>query len=198
MLGKVAEHRTILYQQFEKNRGGWIGHTFDEDDAQDIIDVLSDDKVVTGQMRFDIFAISEMHNPDAERQKAILIDQVYTNYVTQCAKFIEVASNPKAPEPMKRLMVEAIESKGKSLAKFLESSDVDEVEAFVFELQEKQNGDIRGLLAIGERLRAAAQDQGGGAEGPVRGAGLAALPGGAGEAEAAPARQGGGDALFRR
>ena len=198
MIGKIGEHRTILYQQFERNRGDWISHTFDQDDAQEILDVIEDDKVVSGQIRFDVHALSETHNPDAERQKAILIDQMYTNYVMQCAKFMEVAANPQSPEPMKRLMVEAIETKGKSLSKFLEASDVDEVEEFVFQLQEKQNADIRGIEQLGERLRGAAGQQGGGAEGAVRGGGLEAIPGGAGEAEAEPARARGSDALFPR
>jgi hypothetical protein len=196
-IGKMGEHRTILYQQFEQNKGGWINTVFGDEDGDQIWEALTSDQVVSGQIRFDVHALSELHNPDAERQKTILIDQVYTNYVTTVAKMIEVANNPEAPEEMKALMREAVSAKGEALTRFLEASDVDNIEDYVFELQEAQNADINQLQQLVSQVRGSGQIEAGSPEGPVRGGGLAALPGGAGNGAGRAGRPAGGDRLFK-
>jgi hypothetical protein len=196
-VGKMGEHRTILYQQFETNRDGWIHTVFDRDDGDQIWEALTSDQVVSGQIRFDVHALSELHNPDAERQKTILIDQVYTNYVTTVAKMIEVANNPQAPPEMQQLMREAVSAKGEALTRFLEASDVDNIEDYVFQLQEAQNADLNTLQQLTAGVRGGpAQVTAGGPGGPVRGPGLAALPGGAGPGAGRAGREAGGDQLF--
>jgi len=186
-ISKLGEQRTILFQQFEKNRGGWIAKTFDADDAEKIWDVLNDTQVVPGTLRFDVFSLSEVNNPDAERQKTLLIDQVFTNYMTTVAKMLEVIENPRTQQmpELRRSLIQAIGAKGQTLTRFLEASDVDNIEEYVFQLKEAQNGDISTL----QQLAAAAAGGGPqaappGSEGPVRGGGLALVPGGIGEGEA--------------
>jgi hypothetical protein len=195
-IANIGEHRTILYQQFEKNRNDWIGQIFGEDDGQQIWDVISTDNMVTGSLRFDVHALSELHNPDAERQKTILIDQVFTNYVTTVAKMIEVAENPQAPPAMKQLMQQAVTAKGEALTRFLEASDIDNIEDYVYQLQEQQNGDLN---AIRQALAAAAgggQGPPGAANGPVQQSVLASIPRGAGQGSRGSPRSRGSDSLF--
>jgi hypothetical protein len=192
----MGEHRTILYQQFEENKDGWINTVFDDNDGDQIWEALSSDQVVTGQIRFDVHALSELHNPDAERQKTILIDQVYTNYITTVAKMLELKNNPKASEEQRALMDQAVAAKGDMIRRILESSDIDNIEDYVFELQEVQNGDLNQLRQLIAGIRDPAQIAAGGAEGSVRGGGLAALPGGGGTGTGSTGRANGGDQLF--
>jgi hypothetical protein len=203
-VGKMGEHRSIMYQQFEKNRGGWLVEVFDLDDAVQIAEVLESKLVVTGNIRFDVHALSEMHNPDAERQKTVLIDQVFTNYVTQVAKMLEVIENPQAQQmPMLRdHLTRAISAKGETLTRFLEASDVDNIEDYIFQLKEAQGGDINNLRQLASQVGTAAPGGGGpegaavGPGGAIPGPGLAAIPGGAGEGEAPLAGPGANDLLF--
>jgi hypothetical protein len=195
-IGKMGEHRTILYQQFEENRDGWINTVFDEDDGEQIWEALTSDQVVTGQIRFDVHALSELHNPDAERQKTILIDQVYTNYITTLAKMLELKNNPQASDEQRALMDQAVAAKGDMIRRILESSDIDNIEDYVFELQEAQNSDLNQLRQLIAGVRGNPQDAAGGPEGPVRERGLAALPGGAEGGAERPNRAAGGDQLF--
>ena len=122
----------------------------------------------------------------------MLIDQVYTNYAIQVAKFIETASNPQVPAPMKAHLMQVIENKGKSLAKFLEASDVDEIEEFIFNLKEAQGGNINGLQQLG----AGDPNQAAGPEGPVQRGGLEAISGGGGAGPRRTPRAGGIDSLY--
>ena len=190
-LGKLGEQRTILYQQFEKNRGGWLAKAFDQNDAEQIWEVLNDTQVVPGTLRFDVYSLSEMNNPDSERQKALLIDQVFTNYMTTVAKMLEVIENPQtqAMPEMRRSLQQAIQAKGQTLTRFLEASDVDNIEEYIFKLKEAQNADINTLQQLAAQAGGGgpgggAQAQASGPQGSVREPGLALVSGGIGEGEA--------------
>ena len=164
------------------------------------MEVLEDDQVVTGNVRFDVHALSEMHNPDAERQKTVLIDQVFTNYVTQVAKMLEVIENPQSQQmpQLREHLTRAISAKGETLTKFLEASDVDNIEEYIFTLKEAQGGDIGALQQLAAGIGGnGPQGQAGGPGGPIPGPGLAALPGGAGEGEEEDLGPGAGDLLYR-
>ena len=198
-IGKLGEHRSIMYQQFEKNRNGWLAKVFDDNDAEQIWEVLNDTQVVTGNIRFDVHALSELHNPDAERQKAIMIDQVFTNYVTTVAKMLEVIENPQSQQmpKMREHLIQAIVAKGQTLTKFLEASDVDNIEEYIFSLKESQSGDINSLQQLASSVGGGpAQAAPGGPQGSVQQPGLALVPGGAGEGEAPGAGPRGSDSIF--
>lgn len=198
-IGKKGEHRSILYQQFEQNRNGWIAKVFDQDDGEKIWEVLNDPQVITGNVRFDVAALSEVHNPDAERQKAVTIDQFYTNYITAVAKMLEVVESPQAQQMpwLREHLIQAIKGKGQNLIRMLEASDVDNIEEYVYELKESQRGDIGNLQQLVAQLSGGGPGGApGGVPGPVRGRGLAVVPGGAGEGEASAPRPRGRDTIY--
>ncbi|OGR29713.1 MAG: hypothetical protein A2139_02395 [Desulfobacca sp. RBG_16_60_12] len=183
-LGKVGEHRTIMLQQFEKNQGGWIAKVFDADDAQQIMEVLTSDQVVSGQMRFDVHALSELHNPQEEMNLAINTYQLFTQYASNAAKFYEVAANPQAPPDLKKLMYFSIEGMGEMVKKVLEAAGAEDAEEFVFRLQQGGASGQSLIEAVGPRVRELAQGAAGPAQGAVSGTGLVPIPGGAGPAAA--------------
>jgi hypothetical protein len=187
-LSRVGQHRAILYQMFEKNKGDWIQRVFGEKDSNYIMDYLDSPEPIFGQVEFDVHSFSEVHNPDAERQKAVVIDQMVTNHYITVIKAMEVAENPQATPNARQMAWKMIEGKTRSLINFLEASEVDDYEDYVDKLDAARKGnisDLAGLLAT----------RGGGAGPPgqpgaqtLPGPGVVPLPGGAG----APIRSNGG------
>ena len=148
-LSKMGEHRALMYQQFETNKGDWIAKVFGVEDRERIMRYLEADSPIYGQVNFDIHAFSEVHNPDAERQKAIVISQMVTNHYITAAKYVEVIENPQAPPRLKALMEQALTALTKSTINFLEASEVDEYEDYVNALDKGRTQSLdalRGLL----------------------------------------------------
>ena len=200
-ISKIGEHRTILLQQFEKNASGWIAEAFDENTAAEILEVLDSEQVVSGQMRFDVHALSEVHNPEQEMSTAINSYQLFVQYITHSAQFMEVVMKLKQdPQEQARianemgnLITSSIDGMGKMVTKILESAGAEDAEEFVYRLKEAGADGQDLIRAAGQRLGGLAEDQNGAAQGPVPGPGLAALPGGAGPLAAGAARAGRSD-----
>ena len=195
-ISKMGEHRTIMLQQFEKNQNGWISQVFDQDDAAQIMEVLESDQVVSGQMRFDVHALSELHSPDEEMNRAINTYQLFTQYATNAARFLEVFENPQAPPKVKELMAFSVEGMGKMVTKILEAVGAEDAEEFVFRLQQGGAGGQDLIRAVAERVREANTNQAGPAQGAVPGAGMGAPPGGAGASATGVLGAGGLDQPF--
>jgi hypothetical protein len=188
-LSQAGQDRALMAQLFEKNEKEWIQAEFDPDDAAHILAYLEGEDPVIGNIQFDVHALSEIHNPDADRQKAILVDQLTTNYFITVAKFAETMANPKVPPDVKTVMSEGIRAKTAALKRILEVSDVDDIETYISKLGANQRENIDFL----ERAQAGlAQPPGqppgvvdaGSPGDPESAPGLTALPGGAGPAPA--------------
>lgn len=141
-LSKIGEHRAVLYQQFERNRNGWISRVFGEEDAPNIMRWLDSPEPLIGQITFDVHALSEIHNPDAERQKAVVIDQMVTNHYGIVAQFLQAMENPQTPPSVKAALQKAVEAKGQSLINFLEASDIDDIDQYVERFRANQGANI--------------------------------------------------------
>jgi hypothetical protein len=193
-----------MLQQFEKNQGGWINEAFDEDDAVQIMEILDSPKAISGNLRFDVHSLSELHNPEAEMSQAINTYQLFTQYSSDAARFAEVMMK-LTPDPqgqaaiaqkISELMVHSIEGMGKMVKKILESAGAEDAEEFVYRLREA-GADGQGLItATGQRLRELAQGQAPGAAGAVPGAAMGAIPGGATQPQAAGAGARGSDRIY--
>lgn len=161
-VARVGEDRALLYQQ--TGSPPWLGAVMGEADAEKVKQWLEGDTSIYGTVSFEVHTLSEMHNPDAELRKAVAIDQMVTNYHVKLQNFTGLL-NPQAgasPEQQREAQL-AIESLGKTLTKALEAAEVDEVEDFVFKLQENMNGNLAQLA------QAAALAGGGGGVPPVAG-----------------------------
>ncbi len=176
----MGEDRAMMFQQFERNAGGWIGSTFDPDDAQKIMEVLSAPMPAPGQLPFDLRAMSELHNPDAERKKSLLVYQVTKDYYATLMKFVEVAANPQIQPPMKKVAARAVFAMGDSMKRFLENSDIDEVEQYVIQAQSQQQADTAQLGRVAQFAQSQLDAAAAGA------AGNGAIPAGAGGPESGP------------
>ena len=154
-LSTAGQDRALMAQLFEKNEKDWITEQFDADDAQSILEYLEGEDPIYGQVAFDVHALSEIHNPDAERQQAIMVDQIVTNYFITIAKFAETAANPQVAQQMPDVAVvmkEAIRAKTATLKRFLEASDVDDIETYISQLGANTSDNLRILADAQQRL----------------------------------------------
>lgn len=146
-LSMVGTHRFIMAQQYEKNEDDWMSLVFGKDDAELINRALNSEDPLAATMTMDVHSLSEIHNPDEERQKAVLIDQMVTAYVNQAMQWLEVKSKAMqqigedGSEALKQLssaIDQALAIKSEVTRLFLEASEVDEIEDFVIKFQEAQ------------------------------------------------------------
>ena len=154
-----------------------------------------------GQMRFDVKALSEVNNPEQEMNTAINSYQLFVQYITHSAQFMEVVmklkTNPqeqaRIANEMGNLITTSIDGMGKMVTKILESAGAEDAEEYVYRLKEAgvEGQDL--IRSAGQRLRGLNEDEGGPAQGAIPGAGLAALPGGAGPLPPRAARAGRSD-----
>jgi hypothetical protein len=175
-IGRVGNDILTMYQFFEKDPEGKISQALGPRDADDAMKVLFPrDQSIHGNLHMDLHALSSTHNPDQERQKAIAVDQIVTNYFAKILQAVQVLSNPQVQQmPMlQAATTKAIEAYTESMRSFLDASDIDEIEKFVFEL--KQRPDDSELLG---RIGSEVVEQLGGVQGVAEGDGMGAvLPG---------------------
>jgi hypothetical protein len=174
-LNKVGQFLLSLYQQFPTRMEEVIG----QEDAARVQEILLTDRT----LRLDVHALSEGTNPEAERQNAVLVDQVVTNYYAFVTRLLPLLDQPNAPPTLKAGITSAIESKTKSVIQLLETLQIDDPDEFVMKLGENQGGQadqlqqfMAGILGGG---------QAGAGQGAVSGAANGGVPGGGDGAAAA-------------
>jgi hypothetical protein len=143
LTGRVIRHElsrlgldiATLYQQFESGEDGKIERAIGPTDATAVKEWLfPTDEPLAGNLELDLRAMSDVFNPEAEFQRAMLVDQLLGNYYSRVIQALSVASNPKAPPPIVEAALKSIDALTKSFAHVLEAADVDEVEGFLMKL----------------------------------------------------------------
>ena len=164
--GRIAEDVLTLYQQFETDSDGKLERVLgpvDADMASRII--FPTDQTIAGNIQFDLRAMSDTLNPEEERNKALFVQQVTSDYYARVLQGLQVALNATqfGDHPIAKMIVEAamtsIGAFTASYSRVLENSSVDEVEKFVFDIKGASNarqqagaireagGTIEGLLS---------------------------------------------------
>ena len=194
-LSRAGQDRALMAQVFETNEQDWLASEFDQDDSAKILEWLEGDSSLYGSVHFDVYAMSEIHNPDAERQKALMVDQLVTNYFVTVSKFVEMMANPQVPEPTREAMRQGVLAKTKSLSRFLEVSDVDDIEAYVLQMGNNSSDNRAALTAVSDRLGQPAPGAAGPPGPPGAAPVLTSIPGGGASGTPSPARVSGAGAL---
>jgi hypothetical protein len=187
-LSKLGEDISTLFQQFEADVDtGRIEAALGAVDAGIVREIILPlDEPISGNVHFDVHALSEIASPEAERQKVVLEDQMITNYYSQMLGAAQILSNPQlGGNPLiKEIVSRAIQAKYASMKRFLSTTGFDVPEEVLLELGQSDNRAAReraSELALG----ALGQLGGGGAVVPIPGleGGIGGLP---------PAAQGNG------
>jgi hypothetical protein len=166
-LSRMGEDIAALYQQFETDEDGRIIRALGPSDGEAVRTWLfptPEDGLISGNLEFDLHALSEINNPQVEQQRAILLDQLTANYYARVLQFLQIIESPQAQQLVKGAAVRGLEALTNSYTKVLEASEIDEIEDFVFKLKESNN-DPRVIRELGD----AAINGAGGLQGAVQG-----------------------------
>lgn len=175
-LARMGEFAATLYQQFETNEDGKLQRVFGDTDARDIEDWLFPTEPLVGMVEFDLAAMSQSHSPQAEMNRAIQVTQMNTNYWAFVLRALQVVQQAQNNPLVVQTALKSIEAQTRSHMRFLEASDVDDIEQYVTQLQQDQSANSAQLQNALGGFRELAMDRGavgdGGLAGPpVLGAG---------------------------
>jgi len=160
-LSRLGEAIAVLNQQFEDNSDGMLERVLGPGDAASVGEYLFPEEPIPGNYWFSVAALSRTENPDAVQRRTLMTAQAYQNYGTLVAQGAMILENPQAGPAVKKTWVQLMQGYGELLSRFLDASNVDDVERFVVDFQ-----------AIAREAAAAAQAGAlGGAGGPAGGGG---------------------------
>jgi hypothetical protein len=173
-ISRMGETTASMYQQFDTNEDGRIQRVLGERDAAKVEEFLFPTEPVSAVMNFDVVAMNESTNPQAEMAKAVTVTQMNTNYWAFVLRATQVMQQSAQNPLVLQMAVKSIEAQTKAHMRFLEASDVDDIESFVIELN-------RGIEQGTAQLQSAANglQEMAGANGAVQGQRALAGPQGA-------------------
>jgi hypothetical protein len=153
----MAEDVATLYQQFESKDSGKIERAIGTVDGTVVKEWLIPTTPLFGQIGFDLKAMTEQTNPEAEREKAIFTMQAVGSFGTQILQLMQVAFHPNTPPPMAKAALGMIDVLRNSFEEVLKAAQVDDIRKYTIKLQEL-TGNAPGQL---NQLAALAQQQAG-------------------------------------
>lgn len=142
-LGTAAEWLLSMYQEYDLHDQGRLAQKLGPKDAK----LLYDMAVSPEEISFDAYSMSETVNPDSERNMAITLSQVSTNYYGFVMRTLSMMGDPRVAQipGFMAASLKAIEGMTESYKRILNASEVDEVEKFIFQLRESQGADSAAL-----------------------------------------------------
>ena len=150
-VGRMGEATTILYQQFDENIDNRYRTIFGDKDAADIEGFLfpQDGTPITGNLTFDVLAMSEHTNPDAEMNRAIAVTQMNTNYWAFVLRALQAMQQSQGNPIIQQAAIKSIEAQTNAHVRFLEAGDIDDIEAYILQLRQgaEQGQDLRGITS---------------------------------------------------
>ena len=173
-ISRMGEAAASMYQQFETNEDGRLQRVLGDKDAAKVESFLFPVDPISTVMNFDVVAMNESTNPQAEMAKAVTVTQMNTNYWAFVLRATQVMQQAAQNPLVLQMAVKSIEAQTKAHMRFLEASDVDDIESFVIELN-------RGIEQGTAQLQSAANglQEMAGANGAVQGQGALGGPSGA-------------------
>jgi hypothetical protein len=145
--GRLGEDVATLYQQFETRGTNKIERALGMDDANKVKEWLFPTGPIAGNIEFDLRAVTENLNPEAEREQAIFTMQATSAFYGQVMQALQVAAHPNSPPPVKAAAIRSVEALAAGFEKVLAAAQVDDIKKFVFQLRES-NGDPRVIQQV--------------------------------------------------
>jgi hypothetical protein len=174
-LSTAGEWILGLYQQHEDLANPRLAAALGPKDAELLRAALS----LPGTLQFDLHALSESTNPDAERNNAIAISQLTGNYYAFVLRMDSLANSPdpRVPKSTRAFAQKAIEAMTRSYKRFLEASDIDDPDQYALRLQQFSQEMASNAQQFGEQLGAPGGAPGPAGGGPPQAGGPAGPPG---------------------
>jgi len=178
-VAKMGQALAILYQQFDTNEDGYLQRVFGEGDAADIEEYLFPQEPIPGNYMFDVVAFSSSFNPDVQMRKAITVAQAGMQYWSFVLQGAQVLESPELGPIVKSNWVKAIEGATRTYERFLEASDIDDMENLIAEVDKLKQFLAADMRQFADQARGSTQ-AGGGVQGAGMGGAPGNVPGGAG------------------
>jgi hypothetical protein len=189
-VSRMGEAVASLYQQFETNEDGRLQRILGDRDAADVEQFLFPTDPISSVMKFDVVAMNESTNPQTEMSKAVTVTQMNTNYwafVLRATQVMQQATQQGANPMVLQMALKSIEAQTEAHKRFLEASDIDDIETYIFELNRGLTESTNQLQTASNGLREVAQANGAaqgspglGGPGGSPGGGTLVAPGGFG------------------
>lgn len=184
--GRIAEDVLTLYQQFASTEDGKLDRVLGDMDAKMAEKVIfPTDRPITGNIQFDLRAVSDTLNPEEERNRALFVQQVTADYYSRVLQGLQVALNAQqaaSQSPIAQKIVEgalrSVEAFTESYSRVLENSQIDEIERFVFDIKGAQGAQQQAtaLRESGDQIGELLREVAGGQAGPFIPTGASGLP----------------------
>jgi hypothetical protein len=144
-LALIGERIFSLYQQYEltDTEGGLTGRLAAEMGEADA-ERLAMLAISPETFQFDVHALSEAANPEAEQNKMVVASQMTANYYSYIMRMFSVLENPQtqAAPGLRASAIKAIDSYTRIFTRFLQSSEIDDAEKFAVSLRETQGENL--------------------------------------------------------
>lgn len=166
-VGRVAEDIVTLYQQFQVQGSGRIERMVGSSDGAKVEEFLFSNDPASLLGTFDIRAISESQNPEAERQRGIFVMQATASFYTQVLQALQVATQAQqqGSTPMVQVALRSIQALQESFSEVLQASEVDNIEQYLLEAARTNNAGA--FQQIGTAASEALQGVAASAPGPL-------------------------------
>lgn len=138
-LALVGERIFSLYQQYEltDTEGGLSGRLaieLGQDDARRLAMLA----ISPETFQFDVHALSEAANPEAEQNKMVVASQMTANYYSYIMRMFSVLENPQtqAAPGLRASAIKAIDSYTRIFTRYMQSAEIDDADKFAVALRE--------------------------------------------------------------
>jgi hypothetical protein len=184
-LSKIGEDISTLFQQFEtldegEGKMGRVEAALGARDAGVVRNlVLPLDEPISGNVHFDVHALSEVSSPEAERQKIVLESQMVTNYFSKMLGAAQILKTPMGQDPIiQEIVKRAMHAETLTVKRFLDTTGFDVPEEVLLDIGNSRSGGNDAALQQLIAQSVAALGQLGGSPGAVPIPGLEAGAGG--------------------
>jgi hypothetical protein len=142
-ISRLGEDIATLYQLHGTDPTGRLVRIFGQEDGNIIRSwMFPSDLSIIGNLSLDIFAADEDRNPQARQQHAVALAQMTNNvYGTILPMFQALESGQVGPKTSEAL-VKAIEANLVSFRRFLQASDVDDMNEYLLAFNEQRQGAV--------------------------------------------------------
>jgi hypothetical protein len=162
-MSAAALYTASLYQQFDTDAEGRIARVFGDADADRIKQWLfPKDRALVGTMKFDLIALSDQSNPQAQMSKAMTIMQATGMYWSQVIRLIQASEDQRVPPGAREASLKAVEVIGRVYQQFLEGADFDKSQEAVLDLKEGNPNALSQLRSLAQGALAGGREPGGG------------------------------------
>lgn len=171
-ISRAGRDVAILNQQYGFGDHRRTAAVFGISDAKALEVFMS--SPIPSNYQFEVVAMSDSLNPETEMNRAIKVAQINQLYWGAVMQAVQVLESNKSGPILKRVLVQSIQSTTNVYARFLDAANVDDMEAFIVQLNRLGTDNAAAI----RQFAGGARELAGGNSGVPTGGPLGGVPGG--------------------